>query len=255
MAVTFTSSNSTVSAKATDIITSAATEVGVLGQGDTLSGGDQAWILEKLQRLIDRFNANRKNIFSENFTSFTITANHNPHTIGPGGDWVMNTPPVKIFSAALVLTNSSIDLPLWMMDAAEWAREPLKSLTSSLPTKIYYERDFPLGQVNLWPQPTVTNNVRLGTWQNLTQAVSTSTALAMPPSYWDVIVLTLARDFAPSFGKDAIVRAEALSGTLREAMRTLEGNNADPPRISTDVPNVHVSNVRPGFNFLTGKPW
>ena len=51
-----------------------------------MSQDDAAWGLEKLQRIIDQWNARRELIFSVSFLQFTLIANHGPHTIiGPGG--------------------------------------------------------------------------------------------------------------------------------------------------------------------------
>lgn len=254
MTVVFTAANQSVSALASDIVSSALFELGVQTAGEPIEPQDAAWGLEKLQRLIDQWNARRELIFSHSFTQFNLQANHGPHTIGPGGDFNMPTRPVRIVSASFILnstSNTPVDSPfLNIRDSDWWARNPLKTLTSSIVTDLYYDPASPLGACNFYPICNVANPVRLETWNSLQQALTLQTSLGLPQGYWDAIVTDLAVRSAPSFGK-------AVSADLRDqwnrAMRIIEANNDKPPRIQTDsaMPSAR-SGGRPDFNFLTG---
>src|SRR6185437_5968844 len=180
---TFTASNSSVSALASEIVTSAMLEAGIIAAGEPLSADDGAWGLAKIQRDIDGFNAREALIFNVSFEEFTLIANHSPLTIGPGGDFDIPQRPVRVISSSLVLTSSSpnVDIPMAVKDDQWWADQRIKSLTSTLPTHLYYSQDSPLGKLNFWPIPTEVNDVRLEIWTNLTQAVTLATAIAMPP--------------------------------------------------------------------------
>lgn len=257
---TFTAANTAVSATAREIMTSAMTEINANAQGETPTAGDAAWCLEKLQRLIDRFNARQEIIFNVNFTKFTLQANHAPHTIGPTGDFVMAQRPIKLVAAALVLTSSGtgIDIPLNVRDDAWWAAQTIKSLTSTVPTDVYYSPDIPNGTLNIWPVPSAVNDIRLELWTGLTQALNLDTALAMPPAYWDFVVLTLARDISPSFGDSAIqiVQSPIFQATFREARNAVTQNNMGSPRLVMDTPGAgEKSGTIPTYNFLTGMRW
>lgn len=258
MPVTFTNSNSSVNAKAVDLCTSALYEITVLAGGETISGSDLPWALEKLQRLIDRFNAKQECIYNVTFSRFTVPTNTQPITIGPSGQFAMNQRPVKVVNAALILTNSNpaneIDIPILVADEDWWANQAIKKLTSTLFTAVYYSPDQPLGNLYFWPIPTQTNDVRLEVWTGLTQAVTSNTTISLPQGYWDAIVTSLAVDLWPSFWKDA-----PLSPSLREnqqrAMKAILDNNGGPPRIDTAGQGIPSHRARPGFNFLTGQPW
>ncbi len=254
---TFTATNSSVSAKASEIVSSALTEIGVLPQGNVVQAGDGSWALEKLQRLIDRFNAREAMIYNVNFSLFTLIANHQPHTIGPAGDFNMVQRPVKLVSANLVLGGTTpVDVPLYVGDDAWWANERVKGLTSTLPTGVYYSPDTPLGNLNFWPVPTQVNQVRLELWVGLTQAINLNTALAMPPAYWDAVVLSLARDLAPSYGPEAltVVSSGAFATMLRDAIKVIQGNNNTSPRISTSEAGQGCNGSGGYFNYYTGGP-
>lgn len=255
---TFTTNNSAVSVLASELIQSALRKLGISAQGETVTAEDSAWVLEELQRLIDRTNARREMIYNVNFSKFTLLTNTQPITIGPSGQFAMNQRPVRLEAASLVLTSSSpnVEIPIRVRDDDWWAAQTIKGLPSTLPTDVYYSPDTPLGNLNFWPIPTSVNDVRLETWVNLTQAIDASTALAMPPAYWDYIVMTLARDASPSYGPEAIAIASSapFQATLNEARRAVMDNNTESVRMVIDGPRNQKSGVRPGFNFLTGLP-
>ena len=254
MTVTFSAANAAVSALASDVVYSALLEIGVQSAGESIEPQDAAWGLEKLQRLIDQWNAREELIFSHSFLQFNLQANHSPHTIGPGGDFNLQIRPVKIVSGAFILNSGSatpVDSPfLNMRDADWWARNPLKTLTSSVVTDLYYDPGSPLGNCNFYPICNVANPVRLEVWNSLAQAVSLQTSIGLVQGYWDALVCDLAVRLAPSFGR-------AVSQDLREqwnrAMRIIEANNNKPPKIQTDSGmSSSRSGGRPDFNFLTG---
>jgi hypothetical protein len=253
--VTISPANSAISVAPQGIIRAALLESGIIAAEDKLSSQDAAWGLEKLQRLIDQWNARRELIFSHSFLEFTLQANHAPHTIGPGGDFQLPTRPVTIVSAAFILNSQSsqpVDSPfLNMRDEDWWAANPLKSLTSSVVTDLYYDAASPLGNCNFFPICDIANPVRLEIWNSLAQAVSQTAKLGFVQGYWEAIVLDLAVRLCPSYNR-------AVPPDMKEqwnrAMRIIEANNDAPPRISTNsggMPNSRRSG-RPDFNFLTG---
>jgi len=251
---TLSPANQAISATVRDIGRAALLELGVVAPEDPITPQDGAWVLEKLQRAIDQHNARMEMIYSHSFLQFNLQANHAPHTIGPQGDFNLPIRPVKIVSASFILNAASanpVDSPfLNMRDDDWWAANPLKSLTSSIVTDLYYDAASPLGNCNFFPICNVANPVRLEIWNSLAQAINLNTSLGLVQGYWDAIVLDLAVRLAPSYQR-------AVSMELREswnrAMRIIQGNNDGPPRIETSsgMPQSGRGG-RPDFNFLTG---
>lgn len=256
MTVTFTAGNNAVSVAPIDLITSAFYEINALAAGETPSAEDGAWGLEKLQRLIDRFNAMREIIFSANFNLFTLIPNHSPHTIGPTGDFATPIRPTKILSASFVLNGGSsnpVDLPVFIRDDEWWAANPLKSLTSSVVTDLYYSPDAVNGSLYFYPISNVAFPVRLEYWSSLAQAINLTTKLGFVQGYWDAIVLSLAIDLFPSYPAAGPAVYQILRENQKAAMMAIFGNNDGPPRIDTNSGMPGTSNSgRPDFNFLTG---
>lgn len=256
MTVSLTNSNNAAAPLASDIIQGALEEIGVLAEGEKASAADLSVCMPRLQRWIDQANARRELIFSIAFTLFNLIPNHAPHTIGPNGDFNIPLAPVKISGANFVLNSGSsnpIDSPvIHIKDADWWQRNPTKSLQSAIVTHLYYNSGSPLGTLNFWPVCNVANPVRLEYWSAIPQPINPNAKLALPPGYWEAIVLSLSRNISSVYNKP-------FSPDLRErweyAMGIIEDNNDKPPRIGTDSgsPNSRKGG-RPDFNFLTGLP-
>jgi hypothetical protein len=112
-----------ITVKALDIVNAAAFEIGALAGGEQLSSDDQAWVLQKLQRLIDRYNAREVMVYNVNFTVFTLNPPINPldpTTIGPGGNFDVNQRPVSIESIGLILDSDTSHRCLLLSRLAAW---------------------------------------------------------------------------------------------------------------------------------------
>lgn len=255
MTVSFTAGNNAVSAAPQDLIQGALQEIGILPPGEAMTGDDAVWGLEKLQRLFDRFNAQREIIFNQSFAAYSLIANHAPHTIGPSGDFNVPIRPVRVVSASLVLNSTSsnpIDLPIKVRDDDWWAANPLKSMVSSITTDVFYSPDSPLGNLNFFPISNVANRVRLQTWSSLAQAIDLTTPLGFVQGYWDAVVLTLALDLWSSYWPSGKEPSGILIASQQRAIKVITENNSKPPRIDTNSGMPGNSSGRPDFNFLTG---
>ena len=241
-----------ITVKILDVITDSMKEIGVLAAGETAPIDQTADVLKKLQRLIDRYNAREVMVYNVNFSTYTIPANSNPVTIGPGGVIDINQRPVDILSMALFLNSNSIPVKLTLnkRDQQWWAAQTIPSLTSSVTTDFYYSPDWPLGNIYLWPIDTVTADFQLQSRLVLTEATSYSQDFTMPPGYWDLIVYDLADSIAEMFGRSSTPDLLRKLGIARKAVQV---NNMQSPRLSSDAPSSRGNNeARPDFNFLTG---
>lgn len=252
-----TATSWTVAKKSLELITSALRTLNVCSATETPSAPQGTLGLEYLQRLIDQWNAREELIYNVSFDEYTLIANHQPHTIGPGGDFDVPLRPVKLVKCALVLTTGAaipIDILQYQADDAWWAANAIKGLTSTLPAAVYYSPDIPLGQLFFWPIPTEVNDIRLETWKNLTMPVDLSTSLVMPQGYWDAIVYTLAIKLAIPYGRPV---SPDLRQAHSEAMHAIMGNDNPAPRISLNGGGIadarDSAQVIPDWNFLTGQ--
>lgn len=250
-----TPNSQTVSAL--DIISSAMMELGVLSANESPSAADAQWGLTKIQRIIDRYNARLPMIYNVNFTIFTMPAGNNPFTIGPGATFDVNQRPVSIPSIGLILAGTpGVEIPMNPRDQDWWANNRIKALTSTFPTDYYYSPDWLVqsdgsqwGQIFFWPEPTSSFQINLQSRQVLGAYTSVTDDFTMPPGYWDLIVYELAISLAPSFGKQP---DPMLLEGRKAALKAVQGNNIQSPRLASDSPTQTRGQGIPDFSFLTG---
>jgi len=242
-----------ITVTALSLINAAAQEIGTLAQGESLSADDQAWVLQKLQRVIDTFNAKRTMVYANNFTTFTLVPNLAPHTIGPTGTFVVSQRPVEIPTIGLLLINTTpaqVEIPLTPRDKEWWADQRVKTLTSAIPTDYYYEPQWPNGNIYFWPVPNANNNVLLQQRGVITEITTPVQTFTMPPAYWDLIVYTLAVALGPSFERQVSPDLRAL---LQDALRAVQGNNIKSPRGMTGDAGMPGTGITAGlFNYYSG---
>jgi hypothetical protein len=243
---------------ASDIIYAAFRASRVLkAPGRCASASDLTDGLSVLNGLVDEWSARKAYAWSETFTQFTLTANHAPHWIGPGlssPDFAAAARPVRIESASLVLTNATpnVDVPLNIRDEAWWAQQRVKSLTSNIPTDLYYQALVPNGALNFWPVPAYNYGIRLETWVSLGPFASTSSAVTVPPAYANALKLTLAEELCVYYGTEV---HPMLAQKAAQARAALESNNSKSPRTqSADWGNQGSGKGRSGFNWASGLP-
>lgn len=234
---------------ALDVIRSAFQELGVLGAAETLSGEDADLGLDRLNRILDNWNAERQTVYGDVFTAYTLTPNLTPHTIGPSGTFVVAQRPVAIDGASLILTTSTPDVyqPIVLRDRDWWNAQAVPGLTSAFPTDLFYDPSWPNGTLHFWPVPTVAYGVELVT-RVVLAALTLATTFTLPPGYHDAAALTLAEALAPAL--KVPLDPQTKEGA-RIARARVFGNNRVPKGIATRDAGMPSDHGRGGFNYLT----
>jgi hypothetical protein len=222
--------NPAIQSTAGDIIKDALYELNALSVGEEIQSDDGKFCLRKLNRILDQFNGRSLMIFNVNFTTYTLKTNRAFMTIGPGGDFDQNVRPAKLKAANLLLPGGPVvNLPLNIRDDAWWADNRVQTLTSTIPTDVYYSDDNPLGRLYFWPVPTVANQVQIETWVSFTLVSKLDDPIVVPQGYWNAIVYSLAIELAPSMvGGQA---SPILAAAWQKAMSVVQGLNSAAPRM------------------------
>jgi hypothetical protein len=94
-------------------------------------------------------------------------------------------------------------------------------------------QDWPLGQVFIWPAPAINAKVVLTLWEPLNSNLLATTIFSLPPGYARGLMLDLAMNLAPNYGKQ-------IPGDLAATMASIKNNivcaNVEPQRLRYDVP-------------------
>ena len=234
-----------------DLITLAYTEIRVARAGDALSAEKMTLGLQLYQSFLDAENADRREVWMEQFSDFTLTPALNPHTIGPSGATWTAPRPVSITAAQVNLGGGppNVFRQLFIRDDRWYASLPIPGLSSAFPTDLFYDQNYPNGSLYFWPVPTSPYGIRL--WMrvvitNVTNAAGTT--FAMPPGYLEYHRLSLAEMLAPSNGQTLSAGSQE---QLRRARERVFANNEETPALFTaDHGLTGTDSRKSAFNWL-----
>jgi hypothetical protein len=243
-----------LNAKAIDIITEAMQGLNLISAVEIPSTEDAAYCLKKLNSITDEWSAAGRYAFNKGFALYTLIPSKQPHTIGPTGDFVVSQRPVKVEACALVLPGSSpVDVPMNIRDDDWWAANRVKSITTTVPTDLYYSPEEVNGSLYFWPVPKSAYQVRLETWVILPVFADLNvTTYNLAPGYQNALTLTLQEKIAPAFGSSAMQLAAGIAGQALSARKTIQSNNMTSPRMATKDSGMPNKTRRGGFNYYTG---
>jgi hypothetical protein len=254
--------------KVFDILVDAFIEIGACPPGEQPSPEELQWAFRKFNYLTDSWSALRRYVYSYAFTVYDVQPAISPVLIGPSVLANISTEgkprPVKIESAALLLNESSsvgvVDLPLNIRDKEWWANNQVKQIETNVPTDLFYDPTNPDGSLYFWPVLNVTGQLRLQTWETVSQFTNIQDPIGgpsgpgtLPQGYRNGLMLTLAEDLCPGANRPVTPKLEE---NARKARAAIFGNNAKSPRMSTQdsgMPRAgHVSGTKADFNWATG---
>jgi hypothetical protein len=231
----------------------AAREIGVVGEGNSLGAADATFLLGVFNRLLDKWNAERAAVYASAFASFTLTPALSPHTIGPtGATFTVTQRPVSLVSASLILSGGSLPIyrSLNVRDADWWAAETVPTLSTSIPTDVYYQPDWPNGKLYFWPVPDTAYQVDLETRVLLAEMTLDDT-VSLPPGYRDALTLTVAEQACRAFGRP--VAAELARSAAKARARVFANNDVTPALVTQDA--GMPSSGGSYFNWRSGLPF
>jgi hypothetical protein len=187
------------------------------------------------------------------FQVYTLTPGHQPHLIGPGldtPDFNVALRPTGIQSASVILPgNTTTDVPITIRDNAWWAANSVKNLQSTFPTDLYYEADYPNGELWFWPVATAGYQVRLEGNIVLQQFNTLADCFIAPQAYLAAITLTLAEELVDIWGTEMPPNLARRAVKARDA---LQSNNNLPPRIASADYGTFSRSSCGDFNWQTG---
>lgn len=216
-----------MSVTARTLISDAFIELNVYRENQTPSANDASRGLRILNRIVSQWNARQLLIPCQVFQTVSLVAAQQLYTVGSGGNWNI-TRPLRIPFATVVIDD--VEQPLTIRDKQWWNALRDKAATNTEPTDLYYNAASPLGQAEVWPVPTDTNDVNLYLEQQLASFAALDTSYDIEPSYESALVSVLKRRFCAPWRRPLTQEIEI---DYREAMQIIESNSpyAQPPRI------------------------
>jgi hypothetical protein len=179
-----------------DLIYAAARMVGLITDAQRgLSASQQTDSLAALLGMVDSWKIEKFLGYAEKRTVFLLAPPKSSYEIGESGTAYIPLPrPARIERAGLIFTNvtPSIETPIRVLEAQEWAALSPKELASTVPYMLYYKPDVPDGTIYVWPVPSTAWEISLYYWQVIQRFTSTADVVIIPPGYQEAIEYNLA---------------------------------------------------------------
>lgn len=253
---------------AQDVIYSALRRIGSLRPGYTAPPELMADALTEWQAIADNWNTDQTFQVSNPDTYYNISTsgfagNSYQYTIGPsasGADLIcpQAARPVSIRRANWVWKINTPTQPqrlhIRLIDESEWMsiiQLPIPGALMAI--YMWYDPQYPLGVINLWPPVQPGNQIELYTWGQLTWPAALGTTVVFPPGYFQATRLTLAEmliAMAPRFEftkmNPDINRLPALALKARQDIQRV---NRVTPRLVSDMHGMVGGST---YNFMIG---
>ena len=222
-------------------------EIGVVDPIEAVAPELQALGLDKINRIINDWNADHGATYVEEFASHTLTAGLNPHTIGSSSaTFTVTQRPVSIEWANIVI--SDVRYPVAIRDAQWYANLPDRTVEDSIPTDLYYATGWPNGSLYLYPVASIARSLELWTRAVLSSLTAGGT-VTLPPGYENALMLTLAESLTNPL---SVAVPPLLAQQAREARGRVWANNITVPRLVTRDSGMPSSGAAGGFNWRLG---
>lgn len=219
---------------ASDILNGAAKSLGYLGRGEVLGAGDAVDALVCFNRMLDSWSNEKLMSFPVLERSFNMIAGQQQYTVGSGG-YVNSARPWDIIQA-FVRDFQGNDYPVKVIPRDQWNDIGAKYITSQIPDQLFYDPQYPLGIINIFPVPLIGYAIFFDSTLDQLDAASLTQAISLPVGYERAYVFNLALELM-SFGFPCLLDDKAMGRLTVNAMEA-KGN----------IKRANIKEVRAGYD-------
>lgn len=195
---------------------------------EPLSGADTDLGQDTLNKMLDLWSNDSLMCFAVLEQSVTLQPGKSAYTIGTVGSPDINAPrPLRIregYGAAYLTDSNGNNYHVNVFEKNQWNQLANRSATttSNLPEIMFYDPQYPLGIVNVWPMPTEPVTLSFDSSLALPDMPTVTTAFSLPPGYEMAIQTNLAVLLWPFLTKSDVTRTLAATAATSKAdiMRT-----------------------------------
>lgn len=208
------------------ICTNAAEELGVLGQGRSLTNYELARCIDRLNGMIKSWSV-KSNLFRETTGTITIPAGTAAGTLPQG---------IRDVSGARVVVSATNERPLSPWNRAQYYAFPNRSASGS-PSVYYFEKGVPLNTLYVWPVPTVDTDVKIDYSRTAETVTAGTETLDFPQEWQEALFTNLAVRIGPIFGAprvDPITFGEVKERASALYQQMLDADRPDSYYFETD---------------------
>lgn len=222
---------------AIDIITDAGSRIGVYAPGEVLTDADAQQGLVVLNDMLDGWSNENLTCYAIQEQSAPLSPNTFQYTIGAGGMWNMQRP-LRIkygTGAAYILDNNGNRYVVDVIQRAEWNLiGNISNINSDIPTTMFYDQQFPLGIINIFPVPLINWTLFFDSYLPFVNLTTLATSVSLPGGYMRAIKTNLSVELWPYYKPDTTPPPALLMKQAAESKANVKRNNYRPYRALFD---------------------
>lgn len=218
--------------------------------GEDVSAPDLARGWSTLNDLNDSWSNESLTCFVWLTQTFTLIPNKFQYTVGGAGADVTGPRPLRVsnaLGAAYLLDTNLNRYMIDVVDQLKWNWVTTAVADANLPGYLFYDAQFPLGIINLWPTPTTGYTCSFLSYAQLTDWTTLDTDVGFPPGYKRAYSTNLAVELKAYF-KEAqldetiVVRARESKANIKRTNMREQIAVFDPELISrgNQVYNIYT---------------
>lgn len=203
---------------ARDIIQDTMELLGIYAPGNPMSAADAERGLSTLNDMMEVWSNESLATFDWLTQTFTLIPGQYQYTIGPAAlnPDIVGERPLRVSDAAgaaYLLDNSLNRYLMDVVDQMTWNLQTTAVANSDLPDILFYDPQYPLGVVNIWPTPSTGYTCSFLSYRQLGGFTTLDSPFTLPPGYKRAVVTNLCLSLKPYFTGSVLdpdVRMEAM---------------------------------------------
>jgi hypothetical protein len=243
---------------ALDILTDSLNLIGVYSPGEPLSAADEAQALTRLNDMLDSW-SNESLICWANVEQSTVfVPGKMQYTIGlSGGADIALIRPLSLrigVGAAYVQDFNGNNYLMEVVPQYRWNQIGNRnSLTtqSNFPDTLFYNPQYPLGILNVFPAPTIGYTMYWDSYLQLADFANAATAFSAPSGYLKAMKDVLALELWPYFKQDSTNPPQWLLQAAKKSKGNIKRLNGSKENIANFDPEIIRSGQSSVFNVYT----
>lgn len=224
-------------ATAMDYITDSLSSIGEYAPSEVINSADAAQGLICLNDMLDSWSNESLTSYAVTEQSFPLQPGISVYTIGAGG--MINQPrPLRIpygDGRAYIQDNNANRYPVEVLQRTDWNLiGNLANINSDIPTRMFYDSQYPLGIINVWPVPLIDWTLYFDSYLVFSEFRNLQQPAAFPPGYALAIKRNLDCYLWPYFKPDSMPLPTDRAIRAAQAKAAIKRTNVKPYRALFD---------------------
>src|ERR1700677_3706954 len=163
--------------------------IGYLGSNETMSGAAAALGLKQINFMLGSWSNENLATYAILEQNFVLMIGQNAYTIGTsGGASIPQVRPIRLIEgsgAAYLQDTNANNYRVDVVTREQWNQIANRGVmtTSNIPDTLFYDPQFPLGVINIWPTPISAYTLFFDSFQQIAEFANLAQVVSLPPGY------------------------------------------------------------------------